>query len=74
MFARGRQLPKSGSAWGPLKTLVPTFSPLGARMYAFSPSSYWMRAMLHERLGSYSMAVTVAGTPSLLLRLKSTKR
>ena len=34
-------------------------------MYAFSPSSYLIRAMKHERLGSYSIASTVAVTPSL---------
>ena len=42
-------------------------------MYVFTPSSYWIRAMRAERFGSYSMATTVARTPSLR-RLKSMMR
>src|SRR4051794_29351457 len=69
----GRQLPTRGSASGPLMTLSSAFSPSGARMYAFSPSSYWIRAMRAVRFGSYSMEMTVAATPSLR-RLKSMRR
>ena len=42
-------------------------------MYAFTPSSYWIKAIRAERFGSYSMPMTVAGTPSLM-RLKSMMR
>src|SRR5690349_15390824 len=55
MLLSGRQFPTSGSDCGPLVTFVPTFSPLGARMYDFSPSSYWISAMKQDRLGSYSI-------------------
>ena len=42
----------------------------GQRMYRLSPSTKWIRAMRAERLGSYSMAATLPGTPKLF-RLKS---
>jgi hypothetical protein len=41
----GIALPSSGGASGPLITFAPTRRPLGARMYAFSPSAYWSSAM-----------------------------
>src|SRR5262245_17589422 len=66
----GRQLPTRGSHSSPLMTLSPAFSPSGARMYAFSPSSYCKSAIRGVRLGSYSTDTTVAQTPSLR-RLKS---
>src|SRR5947209_4737626 len=73
MRRSGRQLPTRGSDSSPLVTLSPAFSPSGARMYVFSPSSYCTSAMRAERFGSYSMATTVPGGPSLR-RLKSMTR
>ena len=42
-------------------------------MYRFSPSAYASSAIRGERLGSYSMLITVAGIPALS-RLKSIMR
>src|SRR5829696_6915372 len=70
----GRQLPTRGSASGPLDTVSPALSPSGARMYAFSPSVYWMSAIQADRFGSYSIDRTLAATPSFLFRLKSIRR
>src|SRR5262245_44275076 len=70
----GRQLPTRASASGPDDTVSPARRPSGARMYAFSPSVYWMSAMRADRFGSYSIDSTLADTPSLVFRLKSIRR
>ena len=51
--------------WGNMRILIS-----GAMIYAFSPSSYWISAIFALRLGSYSIPITVATTPSFCL-LKS---
>ncbi len=66
----GREFPALMSASAPETTSSPTLRPTGAIMYLLSPSRYFRRAMRAERLGSYSMVSTTAGT-SNLLRLKS---
>ena len=48
MDRSGMQLPMRGSTESPLVTLSPAFNPSGARMYAFSPSSYSSKAMRAE--------------------------
>src|SRR6185436_5183710 len=71
--ASGTALPIRMSAPGPETTLSPTASPLGCRMYRFSPSAYTTSAIRALRLGSYSISVTRPGMPSLS-RLKSIRR
>jgi len=73
MLARGRALPGLISAAAEEITLSPAPRPTGARIYRRSPSSYSRRAMLAERLGSYSRRRTVA-KQSCLSRLKSMTR
>ena len=55
MFAIGSAFPTLISASGPEKILSPTFSPLGAMIYLFSPSAYTIKAMFAVLLGSYSI-------------------
>src|SRR5699024_7514796 len=50
--------------------VVPTANLFGAMIYLFSPSAYVNNAMFAVLFGSYSIAVTFAGTPSFVL-LKS---
>ena len=74
MSRSSRQLPGLGSTRSLEETITsPSVRPIGARMYRFSPSSYWISAMLAERLGSYSMPTTTPGASSFL-RLKSIRR
>ena len=70
MFLSGSALPTLISAFSPLSILLPTFKPFGAIIYLFSPSAYWIKAMLAVLFGSYSIEATVPTTPSLSL-LKS---
>ena len=70
MFAIGSAFPTLISASGPEKILSPTFSPLGAMMYLFSPSAYTIKAMFAVLLGSYSIVATLPAISSLFL-LKS---
>src|SRR5208283_1132466 len=58
------------SALGPDITTSPILTPVGARIYLYSPSAYFSNAILADLLGSYSIVATVAGIP-ILLRLKS---
>ncbi len=73
ILPNGRQLPRRGSALWPEYIFCPIFRPKGARIYVFCPSSYCTSAILQLRLGSYSMAATLPGTPNLS-RLKSMRR
>src|SRR6266545_2811009 len=70
---RGSAFPVRLSVPGPESTVSPWLSPLGCRMYRFSPSAYTMSAMRALRLGSYSISATLPGIPNLL-RLKSILR
>src|SRR5215203_4653795 len=74
MFRSGRLLPGLMSAPSPASTWLPCPSPFGAMMYRFSPSAKCSSAIRAVRFGSYSMCATLAGTPSLSYRLKSTSR
>src|SRR3989338_2882526 len=66
----GIALPIFMSTPSPATTVSPTFRSTGARIYLFSPSTYVKSAILQERFGSYSIAVTLPGT-HLLSLLKS---
>mmetsp|Transcript_29043 Transcript_29043/g.56890 ORF Transcript_29043/g.56890 Transcript_29043/m.56890 type:complete len:229 (-) Transcript_29043:375-1061(-) len=70
MLFRGRQFPGVMLARSLAMTLSPALMVIGARMYDNTPSSYWMRAMCAERLGSCSILSTVAKI-SLRALLKS---
>ena len=52
------------SAPSPETTVIPSVRPSGAIIYAFTPSSYWIRAMFADLFGSYSIPITVAFMPS----------
>jgi len=65
-----KAFPGTISAPAPEITFSPTDSLSGAIIYLFSPSTYVKSAILAVLFGSYSMADTVAGIPSLSL-LKS---
>src|SRR5699024_11251657 len=51
----------------PVSITSPTFSPLGARIYLFSPSAYATSAIYAVLFGSYSIVCTLAGILSLSL-------
>src|SRR5579871_5461357 len=73
MARSGRLLPGRMSAVSLAMIESPSFKPMGVRIYRFSPSSYSTSEIRQERLGSYSMVRTFAGT-SFLFRLKSMMR
>ncbi len=48
MFASGMQLPSSGASFGPLMIVRADHQTVGSEDVAFSPSSYWIRAIKHR--------------------------
>src|SRR3989338_9727919 len=65
IFFTGIQFPTFGSTFSPDTTSSPTAKSFGQITYRLSPSLYFNRAMRAERLGSYSIASTIAGILSL---------
>ena len=68
MILSGKQLPIFGSAPSPLITLSPAFSPSGAKIYIFTPSSYCTKAIRdaeEELNGTGRVVVRYSGTEAL---------